>query len=872
MNELNFVLDSCNIDILGICETKIDAKFKIKSSKYKIYRSDRNSVGGGVALFINKNIKHEQTFLAVLKNIEAVAVEVWTGATKILVFNIYIPPHNRITIEDFNKLFHSGSKVIAFGDFNAKNIEWNCFSNNLNGKNLSRICSKLKLKLHAPYMPTHFPTRGKPSIIDFFITKNVFNVSQPIAFHIFSSDHNPVGLKILEKPIKIGKQPIYDLSKAKWNKFQDELNQSIVINKFINNRAEIESFLSRLTSSINIAIANNVPLKNNKKNTYSISNRVIKSLITFKNRVRKSWQLSRKYLYKNFMKFLQKLINSQLHKLKNDKWRSILKKASFKDHSLWKLSKQYKRAVNDIPPLIFNNNNDMAYSNSDKVNVLVDHYFRVHGQNENLGKDYFKKMVTTTVNKFVNRTKINIDDIQFSSGKEVVRYIKSLKNHKAPGIDNITGIILKKLPKKGIAAIVNIVNSMFRLGYFSNQWKVAKVICILKPGKNPALPVSYRPISLLPHLSKVVEKIIKSRIIDIADKLDILPKEQFGFRNYHGTTDQLCRIVNFITHNFNHKKHTGMALLDIEKAFDTVWHNGIIYKMINYGFPSYLILLINNYLRLRQMIVSYDNAVSNEKRIVSGVPQGSVLGPVLFILYVSDMPKIKQLHYGLYADDLCMYISSYRIDTIINFLNKGLTSVYKYYDRWKIKLNVGKTEAIIFSKRRPLIINSLCLNNIKIEWSKSVVYLGLTLDKSLTFTKHIDYVCNRAIGKLVQYYPLLHRYAKLSTENKLIMYKVIARTVMVYACPVWGGIISKTNLNRLQVVQNKFLRLVGNFRMYTPIIEMHETLNIDKIYEHVKTLSINFFNRIKNHENVLMREIDYVDSNFKHKRIKNLIL
>ena len=139
------------------------------------------------------------------------------------------------------------------------------------------------------------------------------------------------------------------------------------------------------------------------------------------------------------------------------------------------------------------------------------------------------------------------------------------------------------------------------------MWKISKIIPILKSGKNPTLVSSYRPISLLPQLSKIAEKIIKKRICTFLDVNNIIVKEQFEFREGHCTSDQLARLVNNVTDKFNKIMHSGAVLLDVEKAFHMVWHNGLIYKLIKYNFPSYLIVLINSYLRLRSMKVSYHN-------------------------------------------------------------------------------------------------------------------------------------------------------------------------------------------------------------------------------------------------------------------------
>ena len=178
-----------------------------------------------------------------------------------------------------------------------------------------------------------------------------------------------------------------------------------------------------------------------------------------------------------------------------------------------------------------------------------------------------------------------------------------MKSYKAPGLDNITGAIIKIFSHKAIVMITKIINGILLTNYFPCKWKIAKVTPILKSDKNMTIPSGYRPISLLPYLSKLTEKIIKNRLNNHIYANKLIANDQFGFRTNHSTVDQLARLVNEITSNFNNRKHTGSVFLDLEKAFDNVWHKGLIYKLIKLNFPPYLILLIESYLKDRKMVV-----------------------------------------------------------------------------------------------------------------------------------------------------------------------------------------------------------------------------------------------------------------------------
>ncbi|CAD6232842.1 GSCOCG00007009001-RA-CDS, partial [Cotesia congregata] len=220
----------------------------------------------------------------------------------------------------------------------------------------------------------------------------------------------------------------------------------------------------------------------------------------------------------------------------------------------------------------------------------------------------------------------------------------------------------------------------------------AAVLAFQKPGKDKLFPQNYRPISLLPTLSKIYEVVILNRIKTFENDNQILIGEQFGFRERRSTVHQLARITDYISTNFNINKSTAMTLLDMEKAFDTVWHKGLIYKLITLKFPTYLIKLINCYLTNRHFRVNFNNTLSNLQPSVAGVPQGSILGPTLFLYYINDLPKNEKTNTALFADDTAIYVASWNKKQAIKHLQERLDNIANFFDKWKLKLNNTKTE------------------------------------------------------------------------------------------------------------------------------------------------------------------------------------
>ena len=228
--------------------------------------------------------------------------------------------------------------------------------------------------------------------------------------------------------------------------------------------------------------------------------------------------------------------------------------------------------------------------------------------------------------------------------------IIKLKKRKAPGLDNITSQMLKEIPKEGLIKLLHIYNAVVRCNYWPADFKSAQIIMALKPGKDPTDVTSYRPISLLSTISKILEKLI-SRQISIDTELNTwVPHHQFGFRKTHSTIQQCHRITHTVNTALEYKQYCTAAFLDISQAFDKVWHPGLLCK-IKRLLPLGYFPLLKSYLQDRTYVTKVNTATSNMHHIQSGVPQGSILGPLLYTLYTSDLPTSKHTVISTFTDD-----------------------------------------------------------------------------------------------------------------------------------------------------------------------------------------------------------------------------
>jgi hypothetical protein len=210
--------------------------------------------------------------------------------------------------------------------------------------------------------------------------------------------------------------------------------------------------------------------------------------------------------------------------------------------------------------------------------------------------------------------------------------------------------MLRELPRKGIVFATYLINAAIRLKYVPFPWRKAKMIAILKPGKSPEDPALYRPISLLSVISKIFKKAILNRMKAVITEKDLLPSVQFGFWEKHSTLEQIHRVVDTITQALENREYAPAVFLNVSTAFDRVWHHGLLHKLQTSFTPS-LCTLLRSYLRNRVFSVHIGSASSPPTRIAAGVPQGSVLGPTLFLLYTRDFPTMDSTTTALFADD-----------------------------------------------------------------------------------------------------------------------------------------------------------------------------------------------------------------------------
>lgn len=405
--------------------------------------------------------------------------------------------------------------------------------------------------------------------------------------------------------------------------------------------------------------------------------------------------------------------------------------------------------------------------------------------------------------------------------------------------------MLKKIPISYLLYITHLINAVIKFSYFPPQWKTAVIAPIKKPKKPPDIASSYRPISLLDTIAKITESFIAQLIKNHINEHNILISEQFGFRERHSATHQVYRLVEQITTGKANKQKTAAVFLDVSKAFDKVWINGLIYKLINYKFPPHLVHLIKSFLNNRNFHVKIKNALSDNYPCHAGVPQGSILAPTLYSIYTNDAPKYLFTNYATFADDTCIYAINHNRKYAIVSINKHLKLLSNYFHKWKIAINVDKTKTILFENisRNNRDKQKIILRNTPLPWSETAKYLGIELDRNLTFGQHIQKSLKKFREMKTKLYPLIAKNSELSTKNKLLLYNSQLRPLITYGCPVWAY-AAKTHIKTLCRAQNGVIRQILNIPWYIYNRHIYKEIKTPRLRYFIQKLVINFHNNI----------------------------
>ena len=421
---------------------------------------------------------------------------------------------------------------------------------------------------------------------------------------------------------------------------------------------------------------------------------------------------------------------------------------------------------------------------------------------------------------------------------------------KSSAIPGLSSKILKDAFLCLIPQITFIFNLSFSTQIFPDAWKLTNVIPLPKEGDLTKC-TNYRPISLLPLPGKLIEKIVHERISNFLENHTLLDPNQGGFRKNNSTINSISNFTDHIYNSINEKQVSISVFIDFSKAFDTVNHKILLEKLKHLGIKHNSLLWIKNYLTNRQQRTMINNVYSDYGKIECGVPQGSILGPLLFLVYINDLRNcLNHSKSFLYADDTVLIESCCDIYTSHLNLQADLDNIANWCKGNKLTINTKKTKSMLFGSNKKLKntrLPNLKLNGNDLEYVTHYKYLGIILDSTLTFKNQIQNTIKIVAHKI----SLLQKIRNYINKNAAIqIYKTMIVPYIDYGDIITYNISNKY-LNKLQTLQDRALKICFKPRIYTPSIILHRSANLAFLYKRRLCHVYNFMYKQQNNVNRL---------------------
>jgi hypothetical protein len=864
----------------------------------------QNRSGGGVCNYIRNDIIYEQIenhMLSKLLSFEGIVTKLKLNIARsshtIFLLTIYRPPNTCLEqynndidnlLHELNKSVGMKNSLVVVGDFNIDLIKISQHKHTLNFFNIL-LAHNLVPTITKPTRITEFSS----TLID-----NIFITNHPFAKFSFTSgiiysdlsDHFPCFINLnlnsaeltnnynSNNPTATRKYNSQNYAKfaqllklINWDKYNNWTNKSDV-------NAYFDFFHKEFSTIFDQAFPLITSIKANAKsqNRPWLTSAIINSCKTKNN------------LYIIYKKY-PSLLNLTNYKNYNKKLQQCLRLAEQK-HYLIKLqnTKDDTKAKWLLINQILNRNNLNSYPISFTINnnTTTDKKLIVEAFNSyyiNLGSSLATKIPSSSLSPYVSLNPIHYTSAVFlpSTEQEIIAIINNLKNDSSPGWDNIPNSVLKFAKYFISGPLTHIVNCMIITGTFPNQLKIAKVIPCYKSG-DKSLITNYRPISILNSLSKIFEKVIVARLKSFIAKNNILYNFQFGFRENYSTNLALISYIDYITSAIDSGDKVASVFIDLSKAFDTLNHKILINKLNLYGIRGQVLSLFASYLSNRKQYVQYHNQDSSLQIINCGVPQGSILGPILFLLYINDIYKCSSLlKLILFADDTTLSFKHKNIDELTKILNVEINKISEWMRVNKLSINISKTFYILFRPSLKLSNNiKLAIDGCEIHKVSHLKFLGIFIDDKLSWKIHIKHLESK-VSSLIGILSKIRFKINIETSN--LIYDGLIISQLNYCNVLWASGY-KTTINKLETLQARALRICNrlDYKLSKPktfallnrlSLSQLNKLNILKfVYQTIKGYSLNIFkdfyitNKDKSHHITRLQNnifIPHIKTNFR---------
>ena len=834
--ELEAAINYIKPDI--ICGTESWLNSNIKSSEvfpenFTAYRKDRSRLGGGVFTLVrNELISSEE------KDLDCDCEIIWTriklqNSKDLIIGNFYMPHRSDKDLNELEKalLCLSGKPnqkhTILTGDFNCPDVEWENGIVRPSSPDRSVQQKLVDITSAANLIQMHSESTREKALLDLIFTTNptLFRNSTSVPG---ISDHDMVVSDIDTKPIitKQQRRKCFIFSKANWSdlnkaisEIEKPIHDMILDNKTVN---EVWIFFKNILMK---KVEELIPSKMSGSRPKSPwINREVKKMLKKKHRLFKQAKKSNNWTnYKQFQKECKRTLRRAEWSFVNNVIIEGLTNKNTKP--FWKYIKSRKQDNIGVAPL--KDKSTLFSDSKTKAKILLNQFQSVFTPED----DSPLPPMDTQQYQPIDDIKINIQGI--------AKLLKNINPLKASGPDAIPNVVLKNCADSLAPVISKIFQLSLDSGSLPEDWKKANISSVFKKG-DKHLASNYRPVSLTSVCCKTLEHVVCRHLMNHLESNNILTNLNHGFRSGFSCETQLLTTMNDLFLAFDQSKQMDIAILDFSKAFDTVPHNKLLHKLNNYGITGSVHAWLSSFLTNRTMRVVLEGEASEEVKVESGVPQGTVLGPILFLCHINDLPSSVSSQVRLFADDCLLYRTIESVQDHLA-LQQDLNKLEIWAQNWGMKFNAKKCYILRIRDKHQYLFYKL--DNCLLQNVQSNPYLGLEISNDLKWHNHINNIASKASRTLGFLQRNLRHCPK---ECRKTAYLSLIRSTLEYGAVVWDSQY-KMDIDKLERIQHRAARFISqDFKSMETgcVTKMLKDLKLPRLQERRKQLRLIFMYKV----------------------------
>lgn len=812
LGELKTLLKDKNYDIVALTEIfpksqVIDYNDSIWNIPgYTLYHpSQKIFTARGCVIYTKETIQAFEIDSFDFEYIEHIQIGIHTLESNILISCIYRSPNatNEKCIDELSGLLSmTHFKSIKFdcrlymGDFNCKEINWQNMTTSVGTDHISTKFLESVMDTYL-FQHVHQPTRYRgdnhPSLLDLIFTNedgmiNMVDHCAPLG----NSDHEVLEFKVVYRNVNnVHNDEKMCYFKGDYDAINSRLNN--VEWEDLLSEGSIDDYWDRFADELSMSCAENIPVRKPKHKNYDTPwmNEDTLSAVQNKRKMWKKYKYCKNEINKQRYEQAKTYSNMKVREAQEKYEKDIVTKVKDDPKVFWRYV-QSKTKVKENIQCIIDENGELYTDNENKAELLNKFFHSVFTHEQDVNN----------LPPFNQRTNSKLEDVSFTE-ELVKKHLSKVKETKSQGSDSIHPKLIKETVETITKPVTKIFTKSMECHQLPSQWKLANITPIHKKGSRQEVS-NYRPISLTSIICKTMERIVRDKIMAYMEVNNFFSKHQHGFRKGRSCTTQLIEVIENWTESIDNQNSIDAIYLDFQKAFDTVPHQRLISKLKGYGISGNLIKWLENFLQNRKQRVVLNGSHSTWTPVTSGIPQGSVLGPILFTIYINDLPDVVDNMVKLFADDTKLYANVNSEDDR-DSLQNDMDKLIEWSDIWLLKFNKSKCKHIHIGQETGMKYNMAEENITTSDCEKD---LGVLIDNKLNFQDHINTQVKKANQKL----GIINRtFSHLDKDMFLTLYKSLVRPHLEYCSTVWS-VINKKEAIKIENVQRRATRLLKNIQ------------------------------------------------------------